>query len=183
MTICANWLLTTWCPLLLCTCLTRSGAWRPSDFKAKSSGLCSGQGPNAFLCIQTSILSNQSISSTVKPPQLLPLPFLFITYPFSLLSASFLRTHVVHTYLSIFTFWPSKRKMEFFFEISADPVLGTGRRQQIRVCIIHSVGKVRTMQCKTAVEWGCWKQASSQRRWNRYIGSMRSKTIVNPHKS
>lgn len=55
--------------------------------------------------------------------------------------------------------------MEFFFEISADPALGTGRRQQIRLGIIHSAGQVRTMQCKAAVEWGCQlaKEANTDR--------------------
>lgn len=47
--------------------------------------------------------------------------------------------------------------MDFFFEIIANFVLDRGRRWQIRLCVIHSAGKVRTMQCKAAVEWGCEK--------------------------
>lgn len=140
---------------VLCLWVHISVHWKPQILKLSPLGCVVAKCPTLFF--QASILSNLSISSTAKPPQLLPLPLLFSTYSFSLLSADFLRTHKVYMYLSILTLWPSKRKMEFFFEISADPDLGTGRRCQIRLCVIHCAGKVRTTQCTAAVEWGCQK--------------------------
>ena len=153
---CSVWLLVIWCPMLLCICLTRSSTWRASGFKPKSAGLCSGQGPNTLLAFKPASFQIRAIlawsdllSCFLCPYYLLFILALYYQFPQD--------PHCLHVSQYTIYFLAIQEANGIFLWNQCSSVLGTGRRWQIRLHIFHCAGKVRTIQCKAAVEWDCQK--------------------------